>query len=262
MIRKYSIPLFIILTYALTLVGGQLFYNPNISDYFAKPLLLILRILFLPAVVAPLSIAILLSYLDNKKTGVRNLFKTFCHKGIPIQWYILAIIIPFIVHLLASLLDLWRGTEFLPPFGNASLRTLVSIVIIFLLAGVGEEMGWRGYLLPRLQQKYNSVISSIIAGLVTGFWHLPLFLLRGALHSNHSFLPFLMLSVAFSFMYTWLMDNTGAVLILALFHTFHDIASISFSQRDHLSSFLIYAIIAIIIIVIYGTKRFQKSTHI
>jgi len=262
MIRKYSIPLFIIFTYALSFVGGQLFYNPNISDYFPQPLLLILRILFLPAIVAPFSVAILLSYVENKKYGVRNLLKKFCHKRIPIQWYILAIIIPFVVHFFASILDSWRGTNFLPPFGNVSERTIVSMIIIFILAGVGEEMGWRGYLLPRLQKKYSSVISSIIVGLVTGFWHLPLFLIRGAFHSNHAFIPFLLLSIAFSFIYTWLMDNTHAVLILALFHTFHDIASMNFSQRDHLSSFLVYAVIAVIIVIVYGMKRFKKSSKI
>jgi membrane protease YdiL (CAAX protease family) len=256
--RKYGIPLFIILTYALTFTGGQVFTRPQISSLIPRLPLTLLRILFIPAVVAPFSVALLLSYLEGRKAGVKDYLNRFSRRGVRWHWYLLAVLVPVAVHFLASLLDSRRGTRFLPPFGEAGPRLLFSAAAIFALAGCGEEMGWRGYLLPRLQEKLDSTSSSVAVGLVTACWHLPLFLIPGALHSQHQFLPFLLLSVAFSFSYTCIMDNTGSVLVAALFHTFHDVASMNFSQKDHLSSFSVYAAIALIIVLYFGPKRFRK----
>lgn len=260
--NRFSVPLYIFLTYALTFTGGQLFYNRHLTEYFNEKILIIFKIIFIPAIMAPFSIALLLAFSENKKEGIKKLLARFYKKGIPLYWYLSAVFVPVLVHFLASILDSWRGTEFLPPFGNVNLHSLVSVLIIFVLAGIGEEMGWRGYLLVRLQQKFSSFFASIIVGLVTSFWHLPMFITESTIHSSHAFLPFMLLSIAFSFLYTWLMDNTKAVLIAALFHTFHDFASISFSFRDHLSSFYVYTIIAVIIVCVYGMKRFRKTDFI
>lgn len=256
---KYQIIYFIIITYILTFIGGQLYFNQDITKYLPKGLMFILKILFIPAIIAPFSVALLFSFLENGLSGIKNLFKRFSNKKTSFYWYLLALVIPMLVYLASSLIDLLRGNPFLRPFGNASSETLFFAIQIFLLAGIGEEMGWRGYLLPKLQQKINSFYSSIIVGLVTACWHIPLFFQQGTIHSENSFFLFLLLSISVSFLYTFFMDNTGSVLIVALFHTSHDIASINFSQRGYLSSFFVYTILTIIILIIFGVKKFTFS---
>ncbi len=73
---------------------------------------------------------------------------------------------------------------------------IVFIVIMFTMGPVGEEFGWRGFLLPRLRQKYSIFLSSLIIALIWSLWHLPLFFLDGAL--QHSFVELYGFIVAFS----------------------------------------------------------------
>jgi membrane protease YdiL (CAAX protease family) len=61
----------------------------------------------------------------------------------------------------------------------------------FVLSGIGEEMGWRGYLQKILQKKYNSILTSIFIGAIVATWHLPLFFQEGDIHAQNSFIYFL-----------------------------------------------------------------------
>ena len=72
-----------------------------------------------------------------------------------------------------STLDL----SYVPPM----LYMVIPVFIMKILgdAGLAEELGWRGFLLPRLQARYNALVSSIIVGIVWGLWHWPMFLVEG-----------------------------------------------------------------------------------
>jgi membrane protease YdiL (CAAX protease family) len=92
------------------------------------------------------------------------------------------------------------------------------IVPFFLLDAVtnGEEMGWRGYVLPRLQRTHSALWASLVLGVIWGFWHLPRFLAPG--HSG-SFVLLLADTVIKSVLYTWLFSNTrGSLLVVTVFH--------------------------------------------
>jgi len=55
------------------------------------------------------------------------------------------------------------------------LGILSSIFFTSFLACANEEIGWRGFALPKLQVNYNTLYSSVILGIIWGFWHFPLF---------------------------------------------------------------------------------------
>ena len=92
----------------------------------------------------------------------------------------------------------------------------VGLIILNLLQGAtGEEAGWRGFALPRLQETYGPVRASLILGLVWSFWHLPLWFLSG-----YSGLDLLIYILAFSvsiisltFLLTWISSKTPNSLI-------------------------------------------------
>ncbi|MCK6539695.1 MAG: CPBP family intramembrane metalloprotease [Anaerolineales bacterium] len=101
---------------------------------------------------------------------------------------------------------------------DAPLLALVLPWLVFEILTNGEEWGWRGYVLPRLQAKYNALTASLIVGVIWTFWHLPKFLGRG-LNGDQSIVWYTLFTLAASSLYTWLYNNTrGSLLLVVLFH--------------------------------------------
>jgi membrane protease YdiL (CAAX protease family) len=67
---------------------------------------------------------------------------------------------------------------------------------VLFFSVLGEEIGWRGYALPRLQARFGPLLASLTIGLVWGAWHLPLFWLPGNFHQSIPLSLFLLQSVA------------------------------------------------------------------
>ena len=101
------------------------------------------------------------------------------------------------------------------------------ILMLTIFAGIGEEFGWRGFALPRLQNRYNALVTSIIVGAFWSLWHIPLYFLDGSLQYSFrmdaglipAILGYTVFLIAWSIQYTWLFNNTkGSVLLAAVFH--------------------------------------------
>jgi hypothetical protein len=99
--------------------------------------------------------------------------------------------------------------------------------MLTILAGLGEEFGWRGFAMPRLQARYNALVSSIIIGVLWGIWHIPLFLVEGTIQHDWTMdaslvpavLGYMAFLIAWSIQYTWVFNNTkGSVLLAAVLH--------------------------------------------
>lgn len=105
----------------------------------------------------------------------------------------------------------------------------------FFTAGLGEELGWTGFLTPRLQARYNALVSSIIRSVLWGLWHFPLFFfVFDALSLSEFPYPFwvsqygfviamgafiLINQLPWSIFYTWIFNNTrGSLLLVAVLH--------------------------------------------
>ena len=84
----------------------------------------------------------------------------------------------------------------------------------------GEEIGWRGYALPRLADRFGLARASLMLGLLWACWHLPLFLLPGHPNYGQSFPTFLLGGVGLSVAIAWLYANSkGSVLLPMLMHS-------------------------------------------
>ena len=88
------------------------------------------------------------------------------------------------------------------------LHTLVRIV-----AHVGEEIGWRGYALPRLQARIGPLAASVLIGLLAGLWHLPAFFIVGHPQYGTPILPFIVWMVAIAIVFTWVYNHSGGSLL-------------------------------------------------
>ncbi len=94
-------------------------------------------------------------------------------------------------------------------------------ILILPLSALWEEIGWRGLLLPILQEKYTALKASFIIGFIWGLWHLPIFLALNP-YGDKTIIFFLIMFIgcfALSIVATWLYNSTkGSLLICILFH--------------------------------------------
>jgi len=96
---------------------------------------------------------------------------------------------------------------------------LPGLLLLTLIIGPVEELGWRGLALPILQRHMAPLWAGILLGLIWGIWHLPAFFLAGTPQSAWPFLPFLLASVAVSVIVTPMFNAAqGSILLPALFH--------------------------------------------
>lgn len=171
--------------------------------------------------------AIVLVMIEGRKGGLRELLRRGLIWRVGIQWWIFALffmIIPTVASL--YLYRLLGG----PAVDWSELQPLYQVVSNFiyltLAAGIGEEFGWRGYLLPRLQSRHNALVSGLMVGVAWAIWHIPLFFIEGTSQYEQQ-LQFGLLTVlgyaafviAQSIQFTWLFNNSkGSVLLAAVFH--------------------------------------------
>jgi membrane protease YdiL (CAAX protease family) len=161
----------------------------------------------------PLAAGIVL-YANEGRAGVRALLGRLLAWRAGAGWYAFALLwrpamLLVVIALIAALgggipaLDPWY--LLVPLF---LLHTLVRIV-----AHVGEEIGWRGYALPRLQARIGPLAASVLIGLLAGLWHLPAFFIVGHPQFGTPILPFIVWMVAIAIIFTWVYNHTGGSLL-------------------------------------------------
>jgi membrane protease YdiL (CAAX protease family) len=183
----------------------------------------------LSAYTGPLLAAILVTAATEGRAGLRQLRRRIGRWRVGVRWYLVALLLPLLIWL-AAYSAVLAGVPLLTLAGQPALllTTFLPLVLIgLLLPSLGEEPGWRGVALPRLQARHGPLAGSLILGALHGLWHLPAFF-TAALgpFSVPKLLPFLLTAVAVTFLYTWLFNNTrGSLLLAMLLHAASNAAS-------------------------------------
>jgi membrane protease YdiL (CAAX protease family) len=153
--------------------------------------------------------------------GMRDFIGQAFRWRVGIQWYAAAILAPFAIRLAVLEVHMLKGGTF-PDLADPTRWASVpaTFLIVLLIGGpTGEEFGWRGFMLQRVQPKLGMVTASILIGVVTAFWHIPLFLIDGTAQSHLPFALFAVRTVSLSIISTWLYNGTGrSLLFVLLFH--------------------------------------------
>ncbi len=148
--------------------------------------------------------------------GIRALLRPLTSFRVGWLWYVVALLLPgallTIGMALLSLARLGMGSPnalpwFYPP------REPARIVALFLIP-VLEEVGWRGFALPRLMHRFGPVRGTTALGVLWATWHIPMFLMVG-LPAGTIAITFVML-IGGAFFFTWLYARTGGSLLLAV----------------------------------------------
>jgi membrane protease YdiL (CAAX protease family) len=140
-----------------------------------------------------------------------------------LRWYLFAIVgIPAIMVLGALVLP-GVLSSYQTPALSVVLSYPVSFIVTFIIGGpLGEEPGWRGFALPRMQQLHGPFVANLILGPVHVLWHLPYFFIPewGTPRATTLDIVWYTLSgIALTFIYAWVFNNTkGSVLLVILLH--------------------------------------------
>ena len=199
MVRRFPLVAYFVLAYALT--------------WWVYPLLRFNPLIGLFGLFGPALAAIIVTALTEGRPGVRALLGRIVCWRVPVPWYLVALGLPTVLSLLAASLSAWLGPAIL-RVGTLSVLDFVLVVLV-----LGEELGWRGYALPKLMQRFSPLVASLILGVLWGLWHLPTFFIAGTPQYQQPVVAFLIMTTAYSILLSWVFLHTrGSVLIATLFH--------------------------------------------
>ncbi len=219
--------------------------------------------------------SLLVTWLSDGPGAVVALLRRFLIWRVRPKWYLIAFLL-FPVIVLAAVGVNAALTQRPVAFSTVMAHTLFGasanlplFVVPFLLFDAvtnGEEIGWRGYVLPRLQAKYSALGASLILGVIWGFWHLPKFLASG----NASLFSWFMVKVmADAVLYTWLYNNTqGSLLLVTIFHAAGNTAGVFLPVANTVTAsnlntlvlqVVLETLVAIAVVVIEGPPHLSRT---
>jgi len=208
---------FVLLTYLISWVlWGSLIVlsNYGILKYGELPFM----ILFIIGGNGPL----IASFITKKSKRNKDEYKEFIgelFKGrVNVLWYLWIIVAPLVLFTIPWTINyLSNGpTE---PLLRGKIHIIIPLILVNIILGGLEEVGWRGVLLPELMKRYSKFTSTIFTSVIWSVWHLPLWFIKGTSQQNMEFLSFSLLALGLSLLLTTLYTKTKSILLCVLLHS-------------------------------------------
>lgn len=175
-------------------------------------------LLLLLGTIAPSLVALCLTARAEGGKGVRVLLGGVLEWRVAAKWYLFAAGYVAVIKLAVALFHrLVTGAW--PRFGNVPWYVIPLAIAFSTPVQAGEEIGWRGYALPRLAARFGLARASLLLGLIWACWHLPQFFILEADTYGQSFLVYVLQVTALSVAMAWLYAHTnGSLLLVMLMH--------------------------------------------
>ena len=173
----------------------------------------------------PLLAAILITTRTDGRAGLRDLLHRLLRWQIAPGWYAVVLGLPVVIVAMAVGLNSVLGgaaPDWTKAPGLIQLALLFAIFLVVPIAApLGEELGWRGFALPRLLAGRSVLLASLILGVLWAAWHLPVVLANPAVRPPA---PFLLAVPPLAVLFTWIFLHTrDSVFIALLFHAWYDL---------------------------------------
>ncbi|TMC34300.1 MAG: CPBP family intramembrane metalloprotease [Chloroflexi bacterium] len=216
----------------------------------------------LPGDFGPLIAAIVMSGVVVGRSGIKQLLRRMVQWRVGLVWYAFALVgVPLLYITGIIFVPGALGSFKAPDIGSIVLYPVLYVVLLIIGGPLTEEPGWRGFALPRLQQRWGPLAGTVVLGLVWAAWRLPNYFrpdwssVNGQL-SFSGVAVFFLAAVAFSVVITWVYNHTGGSILMAiLVH-----ASINFSQgltgelfpaakNNEVAPVIAFVILAVVLVV-------------
>jgi membrane protease YdiL (CAAX protease family) len=215
----------------------------------------------------PSAVAIVLTGASLGEGGVRALLRRLLIWRVGLRWYLMLLVPTALVVIAITVVAVLVGG----PTATLAVPVVSALIYVAFMtfpgSAVGEEIGWRGYALPRLQVRHSALTASLILGALHTLWHLPLWFRGDADHSLSVFPAFAIQGLAFTVIYTWLYNSTrGSLLLAVLFHTSTNapltLVLLPLGVEDFTGPFWLMAamsaVAAIIVVAVFGPSHLSR----
>ena len=234
---------------------------------YTVPSLPFMLLFLLSTYAGPFLAAFVVTATESGRAGVRDFLRRFVRWRVALRWYVVVLLGYPILYVLAAMVFMGAA----PLQAVAARWTLLFtsyLPLLLLKQGLtqwAEEPGWRGFALPRLEERFGPVPGTLILGTLHMLWHLPVYTYTGGPVPLGPFdLSTFALAIAVSAMtaitWTWVYNNTGGSILLAvLLHSALNetsplIAKLIPSYPDEASSVIYVATFVIPLVLIIATR--------
>jgi membrane protease YdiL (CAAX protease family) len=221
---------------------------------------------------------VILTAIVSGKAGLREMFRRLLIWRAGIGWWAFALFAFALMYLGGLVLAALFSGSTLKLNLTQPLYMIIPMIILqfFFDSGLGEELGWRGFLLPRLQARYSALVSSIIVGIVWGLWHLPLFMLEGMsptyeMGQAFGIVPALLgytvfVVVPYAILFTWVYNNTkGSLLLAFVFHASQAWFALLMDPDNLIGPYLgftaILTVTAVVVVLTSGAENLSRKNE-
>jgi membrane protease YdiL (CAAX protease family) len=253
----HPVTIYFILVFAVAWAGCFAVIGPKLMRGEAVPFSDVASAA-IPMFLAPTLMGVTMTVLADGKAGLRELSSRMRRWRIDPRWYASLFIFPMMI--LASLLPLsvLVSSDFTPYI-------FLPGIVIGLMAGYFEEIGWTGFAFPRLRSKYGALGGALVIGLLQTTWHVAADFMgaygaRGAYWLPH-FILFMISMMAMRVLLVWVYVNTGSVLAAQLVHASSTgflsvLVPLSLSPAQDTLFYGVYSValwcVAALVILVYG----------
>jgi len=217
----------------------------------------------------PMVTALIVTALIGGKDGLKALLRRQVQWRVSIGWYAVAIGLPIALELVTVALNVAMGAHAPTWDGMRPWPTILGMTALYAVFSgpLGEELGWRGFALPRLlgrfaARPYGALVASLILGVIHAAWHLPLLLI------GEQDVPSLLGPIVAAILITWLFQHVrGSVLLVVLFHAavqnsgrfLSPLFTGADATQQHWLRLAVWAVVAVVIVLVVGPARLARQ---
>lgn len=218
---------------------------------------------------------LLTAFLIAGSSGIKNILRSAIKVRAPLSVYLFGVLTPPII-IFGTFIALGYQIDYsATTFGTIVTVLLTQIALnAFLGGGITEELGWRGFMLPKLMEKHSALVASFYVAIPWLLWHLPAFALADK-SSSDPLVPFIFITFALSIIYTWIyLRSNGSTFMAILTHgslngSFYALVEL-YPDATSAASFqpgydsvvaAIWIAVAFALIVITGKKLGSRNTN-
>jgi len=172
---------------------------------------------FMIAVAAPAIMGVVTAALTAGRAGITDILSRLLIWRVGLQWYVLATFGIAALALAPHLLAFTLHFSDLDVSRHWSAWLAIGVSAFWTDPGpLGEELGWRGFALPRLEHRISGRNAALLLGIVWGVWHLPAFFIPGLPQNAFPLWAFMTTIVSLAVLVVWIVNNAGGSVIVAI----------------------------------------------
>jgi membrane protease YdiL (CAAX protease family) len=204
------------------------------------------------------------------KGSIKRFLKSFLSLNFGLRTWLAIFLILGITSFIAWIVPELFGEERLPPFSSNIFLFFPILLFMTFFGGGQEELGWRGYIMPYLEKRFGLLIGSLILGIIWAIWHIPMWLVPGSGQIDVPFPGFMIMTIGYSFIFSWIIEASGNRLLSGLFihgagNTFvalfpNIIPNNGWAQPRHWIYCILIFFIGLIIVIIRTNKNRKNGT--